>query len=42
MRIEKIKKKLQKESDKGYDVEEDSDIVVHEKRVKEKKFKTLK
>jgi hypothetical protein len=42
MKIDKIKKKLQKESDEGYDVEEDSDIIVHEKRVKGKKFKMLK
>lgn len=40
--IEKIKKRLKKEIEESFDVEDESDIVVHEKRVKYRKFKTLK
>lgn len=36
---DKLKRKLEKESEELYDVHEDSDIPITEKKTKEKKFK---
>ena len=38
----KIRKKLKKKAEEGFEVDEDSDIPVHEKYVKEKKIKRMK
>lgn len=40
--IDKIKKKIKKEIEESFEVDEDSDIPVHEKRVKEKNIKRIK
>lgn len=40
--IEKIKKKIKKELDETIEVDEDSDLPVHEKFTKEKKIKKFK
>lgn len=40
--LKKIKKKLKKEFDDIFEVDEDSDLPVHEKFVKEKKIKKVK
>jgi len=40
--IDKIKKKIKKEIEEGFEVDEDSDIPVHERYVKEKKIKKIK
>lgn len=39
--IEKIKKKLRKTVQENIEVDEDSDIVVHERRTKDKKLRQL-
>ena len=38
--IDKIKKKIKKDFD-NFEVDEDSDIPVHEKRAKDKKFRNI-
>jgi|TARA_B100001971_G_C18252828_1_gene579662 hypothetical protein len=40
--IKKLKKKLEKEAEEGFELDEDSDIPIHEKHVKEKKIKRMK
>lgn len=40
--LKKIKKKLKKEFDEIFEVDEDSDLPVHEKFTKEKKIKKVK
>ncbi|MDP7180640.1 MAG: hypothetical protein QF824_05200 [Candidatus Woesearchaeota archaeon] len=41
-KLGKIRKKLKKEAEEGFEVDEDSDIPVHEKYVKEKKVKRIR
>lgn len=39
--IDKIRKKIKKESEDLFDIDEDSDIPVHEQFVREKKIKKI-
>ncbi|MFH1641871.1 MAG: hypothetical protein ABIC04_03145 [Nanoarchaeota archaeon] len=39
---EEIRKKLKNQFEKTFDINENSDIIVHEKRVKDEDFRTLK
>jgi hypothetical protein len=40
--IEKLRKKLKKQFENTYEVDENSDIPVHERRVKEEDIKSMK
>lgn len=40
--LKKLRKKIEKEAEETFEVNEDSDIPVHERYVKEKKIKKIK
>jgi len=42
MKKDRLRKKLEEESEEAYDVDEDSDLPIHEKFVKEKRIKKIK
>lgn len=42
MKKDRLRKKLEEESEDLYDIDEDSDLPIHEKFVKEKRIKKIK
>lgn len=41
-KIKKLRKKLEEEAEETFEIDEDSDIPIHEKYVKEKKIRRIK